>query len=86
MGKHTSPLEKFRYSSGNFQRIFLDKSSKIYGLMVKNKRHIGNKTLSPKRRKTAGPKRFQLLELSNMDYNSVLEVFKERRDYLKSKR
>ena len=83
-GQHTSSLEKSRCNSGSFQRIPLDKSSKTYGPMVKNKRHIGNKTPSPKRRKTADPRRFQLLESSNMDDNSVFEVFKER-DYLKSK-
>ena len=52
--------------------------------MVENKKHTGNKTSRTKRKKIAGPQRFQLLELLNMDYDSVFEVFKEIRD-LKNK-
>lgn len=47
--------------------------------------HPGNKTPSTKGGKTAEPQRFQLLERSNVGYNSVFEVFKETRDYMESK-
>lgn len=44
--------------------------------MVKNKKKSTQETRyqAQREKKTAGPQRFQLLELSNMDYGSVQSV------------
>lgn len=71
-GKCTYPLQKPRYNSGNSQRIPLDKVPKT---MVKNKKSTQETRYQAQReKKTTGPQRFQLLELSNMDYDSVQSV------------
>lgn len=53
--------------------------------MVKNKKTHRKQDTKHKERKTSDPQKFQLLDLSNMDYNSVFEVFKETREYMKNK-
>lgn len=48
--------------------------------MVKNKKAHRKQDTKHKERKIPDPQKFQLLDFSDMDYDSVCEVFKETRD------